>query len=196
MWMLAGRTRFAAGGRCVRLTHRIHSTMKRTGLAKIFWRNGAAAILFMAVVAGCVLLGGCSKAPSPSVAPSEKPAPAAQQADPTPDTSLESLFSHIWRVTKAPSPPAPGSIYIFLPNGTLLETSCVETYRIATWTVDKAAPRALRVVEDRQLAFTANIAELTNSTLRLQKQLVRSKETQDVTYAAVEGEFVCPDMPK
>jgi hypothetical protein len=106
------------------------------------------------------------------------------------------LFSHIWRATKAPSPPASGSIYIFLPNGTLLETSCVETYRIATWNVDKAAPRELRVVEDRQLAFTANIAELTDSTLRLQKQLVRSKEIQDVTYSAIEREFVCPEVPK
>jgi hypothetical protein len=170
--------------------------MKQTGRGKIFLGNDAAAILFMfmAVGAGCLLLGGCSKAPSG--APSEKPAPVVQPADPEPATSLQSLFSHIWRVTKAPSPPASGSIYIFLPNGTLLETSCVETYRIATWTVDKAEPRVLRVVEDRQLAFTSNIAELSDSALRLQKQLVRSKETQDVTYSAVEGEFVCPDMPK
>ncbi len=169
--------------------------MKRTGLAKIFLRNGAAAILFMVVVAGCVMVGGCSKAPS-AAPPSEKPAPVVQPADPAPDTGLQSVFSHVWRVTKAPSTPPPGSIYIFLPNGTLLETSCVETYRVANWTVDKAAPRVLRVVEDRQLAFTANIAELSDSTLRLQKHLVRSKETQDVTYSAVEGEFVCPDMPK
>ena len=72
----------------------------------------------------------------------------------------------------------------------------METYRIATWTVDKATPRELHVVEDRQLAFTANIVELSDSALRLQKQLVRSKETQDVRYSAIEGEFVCPDMPK
>jgi hypothetical protein len=196
MWMRAGRGRFAVGGRCVRLTHRIHSTMKKTGRAKIFLGNGATAILFIAVVAGCLVLGGCSKAPSSSATPSEKPAPVVQQADPASNNSLQSLFSHIWRVTKAPSPSASGGIFVFLPNGTLLETSCVETYRVATWTVDKAAPRELRVVEDRQLAFTANIAELSDSTLRLQKQLVRSRETQDVTYSAIEGEFVCPDMPK
>lgn len=170
--------------------------MKRTALAKIFLRNGAAAVLFIAEVAGCSVLGGCSKAPSSSAAPSDKPAPVVQQADPGSNNSLQSLFSHIWRVTKAPSTPPSGSIYIFLPNGTLLETSCAETYRVATWTVDKAAPRVLRVVEDRQLAFTANLVELSDSRLRLQKQLVRSKETQDVTYSAVEGEFVCPDMPK
>lgn len=144
-----------------------------------------------------MVLCGCSRAPtSSSAAPSEKPAPVVQPADAAPDTSLQALFSHIWRVTKAPSTPPLGSIYIFLPNGTLLETSCTETYRVATWTVDKAAPRELRVVEDRQLAFTAKIAELNDSTLRLQKQLVRSKESQEVTSSAIEGEFVCPDMPK
>jgi len=194
MWMRAGVGRFAVGGRCARLTHRIHSTMKKTGRGKIILGKGAAALI-MAVVVSCGVSSGCSKAPSVASS-SEKPGTTTRPVDPAPDTSLQSLFSHIWRVTKAPSPPASGSIYIFLPNGTLLETSCVETYRIATWTVDKAEPGVLRVVEDRQLAFTANIAELNDSTLRLQKQLVRSKETQDVTYSAVEGDFVCPDMPK
>jgi len=65
-------------------------------------------------------------------------------------------------VTKAPSQPPSGSIYIFLSNGTLLQTSCVETYRVAAWTVDKSAPRVLRVVEDGQLACTAKIAQLTD----------------------------------
>lgn len=99
-------------------------------------------------------------------------------------------------MSKAPSQPAPGSIYIFLPNGTLLETSCVETYRVATWTVEKKFPRQLKVVEDRQLAFLANIEELTDTTLHLKKELVRSKETQEVTLDAVDGEFVCPDLRK
>ena len=112
------------------------------------------------------------------------------------DKSLNRLFGHIWRVTKAPSAPALGSIYVFLPNHTLLETSCTETYRIATWTTDKASPRELRVVEDKQIAFTANIAELSDSALRLEKNLVRSKEKQEVTYAAVDEEFVCPDLPR
>ena len=72
----------------------------------------------------------------------------------------------------------------------------METYRVANWTVDKALPRELRVVEDRQLAFTANIVELSDASLRLEKNLVRSKEKQEVTHSPVEREFVCPDMPK
>jgi hypothetical protein len=101
-----------------------------------------------------------------------------------------------WRVTSAPSQPAPGSIYVFLTNGTLLETSCVETYRVATWTIDKRLPRVLLVVEDRRLAFTGAITELTDTTLRLQQDLTRSNEKRDITLMAVEQEFVGPDLPK
>jgi hypothetical protein len=54
----------------------------------------------------------------------------------------------------------------------------------------------LHVVEDRQPAFTANITDLSDTTLHLQRQLVRSKESRDLTFNAVEGEFVCPDLPK
>jgi hypothetical protein len=112
------------------------------------------------------------------------------------EESLAPLFQRIWRVDKSPSLPALGTIYIFLPNGTLLETSCVETYRIATWTMDKEMPRLLRVVEDGQPAFTATIADLTDTTLRLQQELVRSHEKKELTLTAVEQESVCPDLPK
>lgn len=122
------------------------------------------------------------------------PTLAAQFSPENPD--LTQLFSHIWRVSDAPDAPLPGRIFIFLPNGTLLETSCVETYRIATWTIDKSAPTVLRVVEDGQLAFTAVIAELTDTTLTLQNTLVRSDDQQTVTLTAVEEEFVCPDLPR
>ena len=121
---------------------------------------------------------------------------APRPAETASDKDLAQLFRGIWRVTSAPSQPAPGSIYVFLTNGTLLETSCVETYRVATWTIDKRAPRVLRVVEDRRLAFTGAITELTDTTLRLQQDLTRSNEKRDITLTAVEQEFVCPDLPK
>ena len=99
-------------------------------------------------------------------------------------------------MTKSPSPPAPGAIYIFLANGILLETSCVETYRIATWTIDKNDAGVLRVSEDGQPAFNATIVELTGTTLRLQQELIRSHEKKDLTLTAVAQESVCPDLPK
>jgi hypothetical protein len=141
-------------------------------------------------------LSACSHTPPSTPQPSNRSVAPSAPAQSSADGSLAPLFSRPWRITTAPTQPAAGSIYVFLPNGTLLETSCVETYRIAAWSLDKDSPRELRVVEDRQPAFTAQIEELTDTTLRLQKRLTRSKETQAVTLNAVEGEFVCPDMPK
>ncbi len=67
---------------------------------------------------------------------------------------------------------------------------------MATWTVDKATPRLLEVTEDGQVAFTAEIDELTNTTLKLQQTLVRSDEKKELALRAVEEEFVCPDLPR
>jgi hypothetical protein len=114
----------------------------------------------------------------------------------TPKKGLPELIGRIWRVSDAPYGPASGSIYIFLPNGTLLETSCVETYRVALWSVDKAQPDTLRVVEDRQPAFTATIGEAGANTLHLHRKLLRSAEVQEITLTAIDGEFVCPDLLK
>jgi hypothetical protein len=106
------------------------------------------------------------------------------------------LVNKIWRRSGAPYGQASGSIYIFLSNGTLLETSCVETYRIATWSVDSAKPDTLRVVEDQREAFTATLGEAEGNTLHLKQTLLHQSEAQDVTLTAVEGEFVCPDLKK
>jgi hypothetical protein len=124
--------------------------------------------------------------------------PAREQgvAKPLRGRDLTQLFSHIWQITNAPLKPVPGSIYVFLANGTLLETSCAETYRIARWSIDKSNPSALRVVEDGQLAFTASIVQLSSQRLRLQQTLAHGSETRNIALTAVEREFVCPDLPK
>jgi hypothetical protein len=171
--------------------------MRRMAAEKIFPKKifCAGELATFAITILCFVSFACSDLPRSQPA-SQTEKKSAPPSNATPDASLQSLYSHIWRITKSPSAPAAGSIYVFLPNGTLLETSCTETYRIATWTIDKASPRGLRVVEDRQMAFTASIVELTDAGLRLEKNLVRSKEKQDVTYSAVGSEYVCPDMPR
>ncbi|MBW4657693.1 MAG: hypothetical protein KME15_03395 [Drouetiella hepatica Uher 2000/2452] len=133
------------------------------------------------------------------VAQTITPSPVRVTPSSTPSTpassDLTQMFSRIWRVT-APSGSAPNSLYIFLPNGTLMQTSCVETYAIFPWTIDKAAPKVLNVSENGRPAYTAEILELTDTTLRLKQKLILSNETQEVTLTAVEEEFVCPDLPK
>jgi hypothetical protein len=106
------------------------------------------------------------------------------------------LLNKIWRRSGTAYGPAAGSIYVFLSNGTLLETSCVETYRVALWSVDPAKPGTLRVVEDQQQVFTATLGEASLNTLHLKQTLLHQTEPQDVTLTAVDGEFVCPDLPK
>src|SRR5438309_1441258 len=72
--------------------------------------------------AGCpdsVLLLSCAC----SKVPGDPQASASKASSPLRDSAragLGPLFSHIWRLTKAPSQPAAGTIYIFLANGTLL----------------------------------------------------------------------------
>jgi hypothetical protein len=109
---------------------------------------------------------------------------------------FEPLLNRIWRVSSSAYGPAAGSIYIFLQNGTLLETSCVETYRVATWSVIPTVPPALRVVEDQREAFTASLGEAAGNTLVLHQKLLHETEARDITLTAVDGEFVCPDLPK
>ena len=115
---------------------------------------------------------------------------------PAPSAALKPLFESVWTVTKAPSPPARGAVYIFLPNGTLFTTSCLETYRIAIWTEDPRSPGTLRIVEDGQFVSTLHVDQVTTTTLRLTETLTRGKTKRSLTLNAIEKEFVCPDLPK
>jgi hypothetical protein len=127
-------------------------------------------------------------------------AAAGQSQSPAATTStldLAPLFANIWRISNATPYTASGSIYIFLRNGTLLETSCVETYRIATWKADPMKPRTVEVTEDSRVVFAATISASTSHTLNLrQTMMVGNHEVREVTLTAIDKEFVCPDMPK
>lgn len=134
----------------------------------------------------------------PTASPETSPAPSAADLSGTAPAGqdLTVLFSRVWQVTQAPSQPAPGSIYVFLANGTFLQTSCVETYALSGWTIDKDTPNILQVSENGQVAFTAEILALDSTTLKLRQTLVRSGDTQEVTLSAIEEEFICPDLPR
>jgi hypothetical protein len=125
---------------------------------------------------------------------------AGQTQNPTATTSklnLAPLFANIWRITSATPYPNSSSIYIFLRNGTLFETSCVETYRVATWKAEAKTPNILEVTEDGRVAFTAKILSLTSRNLHLRQTLaLGNREVRDLTLTAIDKEFVCPDMPR
>lgn len=146
-------------------------------------RDGALRLVVVLVLIG---FAACS--------PSDKAVVKSDSAERAATPDLKQLFGRIWQVADAPSKPAPGGIYVFLANGTLLETSCVETYRIATWSIDPKQPFVLRAFEDKQLAFTAVITQVTQDTLRLRQNLPRSNESRMLTLKAIEEELVCPDL--
>jgi hypothetical protein len=157
-----------------------------------------------------VVLAGCTHVPTAGPDTMHAPKPASGSSAPgstAPEKSAsenkaeqsatsDPPVTRVWRVTEAPSPPAFGSAYISLANGTLVEMSCGEPYRIALWKRDPKDGRLVQVIEDKQPAFVGTIRDLLETTLRMDQKLTRSDEVRSLTLTAVDGEFVCPDLPK
>jgi 2-polyprenyl-6-methoxyphenol hydroxylase-like FAD-dependent oxidoreductase len=112
----------------------------------------------------------------------------------TPKT-LRPLFGRIWQVART-NPPPPGAIYIFLPNGTLLMTSCGERYRVALWSTEPKERDTIRVVEDGQPSITLALQTADTNSARLVRTLVRTGKKSTLTLTALDKEYVCPDLPK
>jgi hypothetical protein len=152
----------------------------------------AGLFVLLSLFPSCSRPAGGGSAAVESTPPTGSTLPVAAATAGAPSPLVAQLAGHIWRVTGSASP-IPGAIYIFVPNGTLLETSCKETYRIATWSADAQSPETFQVVEDGSPAFTGKILESTANTLRLQRRLNRG-ETDELKLVAVTGEAVCPDL--
>ena len=83
---------------------------------------------------------------------------------------------------------APGTLRIFLPDGTLVMDSCGETYRLARW----------RAIDEHRIEWhedSARIeAEVTQaSSDRLQLRLHLVRELKEENYRLAPVPFVCPD---
>ena len=122
---------------------------------------------------------------TPTVA--DTPAPAASASG----LAGGPLVSTVWRSTNPTGRPL-GSFYLFLPNGTLVMTSCVETYRLATWRAESA--NRLTIVEDTEVEYTADIQALSEDSLSLRLHL--RSEQLDLTFEPAQAPFVCPDLPR
>jgi hypothetical protein len=141
-----------------------------------------AAMLVATVLTGCTR----SQDATPRSTPRDAP------VTPVTATNLVAgpLANTVWRVTSGNR--APGTLFIFLSNGTLMMTSCVEVYRLARWraeTMDR-----LTIVEDVTVQYTADIQALSEDRLSLRLNL-RSEQV-DLTLEAAQAPFVCPDLPR
>ena len=98
------------------------------------------------------------------------------------------LLNKVWRVT-APTGKPLGSMYLFLPDGTLLMTSCVETYRLAKWSAN--ADGTLTITEDAATTYRATY-QAADRTAKLTFAL--KNEPMSVDLRVAETPFVCPDL--
>jgi hypothetical protein len=86
----------------------------------------------------------------------------------------------------------PGSMVLFLSEGTMLQDSCWETYRLSNWKM--TGEDSLSWQEDT-MTIEADIVELNEAELILALHLV-GDETVEKRYTAAPVPFLCPDMPR
>lgn len=102
----------------------------------------------------------------------------------------ELLRNRVWIDQSAQAPQ--GTLRAFLSDGTLVMTSCVETYRLAPW---RWVSNARIVWEEDGTNVNAEIVVVSDDTLILAVELADgSSETH--TFKAAQSPVVCPDLPR
>ena len=127
------------------------------------------------------LVAACTDAPAPP--------PARAEAGGTAAAAASALTNRVW-IRTSPDPPL-GSMLIFLSDGTLLQDSCGETYRLSRWRADDLD--TIRWQEDTA-EIRATVVKLTEADLTLRLDLVSGVGT--ATYVAATVPYVCPDLPR
>lgn len=107
------------------------------------------------------------------------------------DANRPGWTNKVWKVT-APPDRAPGSVYLFLNNGTVVMTSCVETYRLATWTSEGTG--RVTIEEDPQVRVPADIREVDERHLAIRLHL--KSEVVELALETASVPFVCPDLKR
>ena len=130
-------------------------------------------------------ISGCGRKPAaPPQSAASAPASAAQEqrgepADPA-------FIGRVWLATTPGSPR--GSMMIFLPDRTLVQDSCFETYRLSQW---GASGNLIRWIEDT-LPVEAEVVLPGKDQMILR---VRGVDRQQ-SFEAVSPPYLCPDMPR
>jgi hypothetical protein len=97
-----------------------------------------------------------------------------------------SFVGKTWLSTDSSAPL--GTIRIFLPDGTLLMDSCVETYRLARWT----SMNGTRIAWEEDTArIEADVTQAAADVLELRLHL--RSEVKVERYRLAQVPFVCPD---
>jgi len=100
------------------------------------------------------------------------------------------LLNRVW-IRAEDESGLPGSMQIFLPNGTLVSDSCWETYRLSQWR--QLSDTAISWDEDGT-TINADITTLSDTELVLALKL--GSDVQEQHFVPANIPYVCPDMPK
>lgn len=104
--------------------------------------------------------------------------------------ATDKLVNRVW-IRSDGEDDLPGRKLIFLSNGTLVQDSCWEPYRLSAWR--RELPNRLQWTEDSAVV-QADVQSLTENELVL--RLVVPNETQDQHFRVTVGPYVCPDMKR
>ena len=103
-------------------------------------------------------------------------------------TAPPSFVGQVWIATDSSA--APGTLRIFLPDGTLVMDSCGETYRLVRW--ESLDGDRIAWLEDVS-RIEADIARGTSDELRLRLRLAGG-EVKDENYRLARVPYTCPDV--
>ena len=126
-------------------------------------------------IAAVAILAAACGAPS-ALPPAAAPAPAAPRT----------FVGKVWLSTDSAA--APGTLRIFLADGTLVMDSCFETYRLARW---EALDGGRVAWQEDSARIEADVDETTAGELRLRLRL--TQEIKEERYRLATVPFVCPD---
>ena len=138
-------------------------------------RSTRRALIYSSGLIACVLTSAC-RGPS-----------ANRQETRTNSREAQAPFVGKTWISTDPSA-APGTLRIFLLDGTLVMDSCGETYRLARW----------RAVDDRRIEWQedsarieADVTQVSSDQLQFRLHLVR--EVKEENYRLAQVPFVCPE---
>lgn len=139
------------------------------------WRRTGRAGLAAAALAGLV---GCSYMPGVAI-------PGSGSAD-----MRGLVVNRVWQDKGADAPA--GSIRIFLEDGTMAMTSCVETYRLSAW---RWVEGSTLVWEEDDRTIRAEVALAGRDAMVLVIDLGDGASLSR-EFSAVQAPVVCPDLPR
>ncbi|HET9067866.1 MAG TPA: hypothetical protein VFN28_04425, partial [Amaricoccus sp.] len=102
----------------------------------------------------------------------------------------ELVEDRVW-IDESPEAAA-GTLRAFLSDGTLIMTSCTETYRLAPW---RWVEGSTLVWEEDGNVLRAEVAIVERDTLALVVELAGGEELEQRFHAA-KAPIVCPDLPR